>query len=211
MGLRGPKPVDKERLEFQALQLANFLYTLRDGLGVVVKSSRPKGSFNVDGIAESSRKTRDFFQLKVDRKRIAFKFVPRIGPSPAAWEQLKRARTEKEIRHAAEQIRRWARRVERSDWRIEFPRLIRDHAKYLLNAKKAWNYPSGSRPKSDDKRVLFFAKALAGFMFDLSPGYIAKKLTYWNWPKEWVQGPFVAMEESFGDQIVDLSGRERKR
>lgn len=203
--------MDKERLEFRALQFANFLYTLRDGYGEIIKSSGPSGSIEIAGISGRPRETREFIQRLEKLSGTAYDIVPRIQPRSAAWEQLKCAHTEKEIRRAAESIRRWARHVERSDWRSEFPRVISDHAKDLLRAKEAWNYPTEGRPKSDDKRVSFFAKVLAGFMFGLSPGYAAKRLAYWNWSKEWIQGPFVAMEKSFGDRIVDFRRKEKKR
>lgn len=211
MGLRGPRPVDKERLEFRALQFANFLYTLRDGYGEIIKSSGPSGSIEIAGISGGPKETREFIQRFEKLTGTSYEVVSGIQQRSAAWGQLKRARTEKEIRRAAESIRRWAQHVERSDWRTEFPRVISDHAKDLLRAKKAWNYPRKGRPKSDDKRVSFFAKVLAGFMFGLSPGYATKRLAYWNWSKDWIQGPFVAMEKSFGGRIVDFRRKEKKR
>ena len=111
----------------------------------------------------------------------------------------------------AKSIRRWAQQVERTDWQTEFPRVIRDHATELLRAKKGWNYPKKDRPKSDDKRVMFFAKILAGFMLGLSAGYATKRLAYWEWSKGWIQGPFVAMEKSFGGRIVDFRRKEKMR
>lgn len=211
MGLRGPKPVNRERLEFRALQFANFLYTLRDGYGQFIKSRGPRGSIEIPSFSGSSRETLEFIQRLQKLSGIPFEVVPCINSRPAAWEQLKRAQTEEEIRRAARSIRHWAQQVERSDWRTEFPGVISDHAKNLLCAKKGWNYPRKRRPKSDDKRVLFFAKVLAGFMFGLSPGYATKKLAYWDWSKEWIQGPFVAMEKRFGGSIVDFSRKEKMR
>lgn len=203
--------MSSERLEFQALQFANFLYTLRDGHGEIIKSSGPGGSIEISGIPGSSKETRQFIQRLEKLYGTPYEVVPRIPPNSAAWDQLKRAHTEREIRRVAESIRRWAQQVERSDWQTEFPLVIRDHAKDLLRAKKSWNYPRKGRPKSDDKRVLFFAKVLAGFMFGLSPGYATKRLAYWEWSKEWIQGPFVAMEKSFGGRIVDFGRRGKMR
>ena len=211
MGLRGPKPVERERLTFLALQYASFLYTLREGRSEIIKTSGRGGSIDIQGISEGSRQTREFIQRLETLSGERYEVVQTIQPHSGAWEQLKRARTEKEIRRVAESIRRWAHHMARNDWQIEFPRVIADHAKDLLRAKKSWNYPRKGRPKSDDKRVLFLAKVLAGFMLGISSGYATKLLGSWGWSKEWIQGPFVAMEKSFGGRVVDFRRGEKSR
>ena len=213
MGLRGPKPVDRESLEFRALQFSNLLFTLRDGQGARIGAAGPHGSIDVSPVNWNSKQTQEFIERMRAVTGIPYGVVARIPPNPRAWGQLKRAQTERQVRRAADSIKRWAQTVDRSDWRSDFPRVINDSAKEVLRAKKSWNYPrdeTGNRPKSDDKRIIFFGKVLAGLAFGLSPAYSTKVLASWPWTKDWIQGPFVAMEKGFGGRIVHF-GKKRSR
>lgn len=198
MGKRGPKAVDRERLSFEAMRWANFLYTLRDGQGSMIEALGPEGSVRVTAPILSPQEPKQAWDA-------SWRIIPAIPPNRTAWEKLKKARTQGEIRQATRDIGRWARRVERKDW-TAFPQAICDHAKDLLRAKQMWTYPRDlQRRTSDDKRIVFLSKILAGSTVGLSPSYTVKRLAQLAWPldKEWIQGPFVAMEKSFRDRIVD--------
>ncbi len=213
MGRRGPQGIDKERLQFRGLQIASFFFTLRDGRRARIGTQGPNGWIEAATIIpQAPGKARKFMEELGKLSRTAWQVIPEIPPSPAAWEQLKAARKREEILHAAECIRHWARTVGRTDWQNEFPATMRDHAEALLRAKKSWAYPRDPRrPTSDDKRVVFLAKVLAGLTLGLSPAYTIKILAYWPWTKDWIEGAFVAMEKGFGGRIVDFLQRRRKR
>jgi len=212
MGLRGPKPLDKERLSFRAVQLANFLYTLRDGQVGRIKGSGVFGSVvAVVPLSGSKEKTMELLKKIEELSGTPFEVIPPVPANRTAWDHLKNARTEGHIRQAAASIRRWARNVDRRDWRTKFPRIISDHAQDLVRAKGGWNYPRKNRPKSDDKRIVFFAKVLAGLSLGLSPTYTTKELAYWPWTKDWIQGFFAGSEESFGGRIVSFLDQRKRR
>jgi hypothetical protein len=204
MGRRGPHAIDKERLNFRAVQFANCFFTLRDGQPARIRTQGPGGWIEAGTIIpQDQNEARKFVEGLNRLSGTPWQIIPEICPNQTAWELLKRARTEVEIRRAAKSIADWA-PMGRSDWRTEIPRAIRKHAKDLVRAKNNWAYPRDlSRPTSDDKRVVFFAKILASLASGLSPTYSIKVLAYWPWTKEWIQGEFVATENSFGGRIVD--------
>ena len=69
-----------------------------------------------------------------------------------------------------------------------FRRALRDHGAELYRAKCLWTYPQATdRAKSDDKRIEFFAKALAGLMLGISPATAMKRLSRWRLPKLWIK------------------------
>lgn len=53
----------------------------------------------------------------------------------------------------------------------------------LFEAKKLWLYPRTHRPKSDDKRIEFFAKA-AGLLHGMAPATALRKLSGAHFPKD---------------------------
>ena len=56
----------------------------------------------------------------------------------------------------------------------------------LYRATRLWNYPKDKgRPTSDNKRIEFFAKALAGLMLGISPATATKRLSHWKLPQLW--------------------------
>ncbi len=54
----------------------------------------------------------------------------------------------------------------------QFRRVLCDYPAELFKARKLWNYPRTDRPTSDDKRIEFFAEALAGLMMEVSPATV---------------------------------------
>ena len=117
----------------------------------------------------------------------AYLFFPSFAPQPHLWEQLKRARSVKELRAATGEIYDWLTAAAPGVTRMpEFRAALHDGAGELLKARDLWNYPRKQRPSSDDKRVEFFAEALAGLMLGLAPATATKKLSRWNPPKLWL-------------------------
>ena len=56
----------------------------------------------------------------------------------------------------------------------------------VLKAKRLWNYPRTDRPRSDDKRIEFFAKSFAALTLGKAPATAtARWLSGWHWPKDW--------------------------
>jgi hypothetical protein len=61
------------------------------------------------------------------------------------------------------------------------------HGKQVLIGKSLPSYAKTDRKRSDDKRVVFLSKILAGARFGLAPVTAAKRLSHWNWPRDWAE------------------------
>jgi hypothetical protein len=79
-----------------------------------------------------------------------------VLPQPTIWREFKGASTVWDIWQVARGIKKACHRYA-LDWRV-----IDWHAHDLLKAKQLPNYPQSERPGSDNKRIWFFAKVLAG-------------------------------------------------
>lgn len=199
-----PKRATLEQLKSEAGAWAEFLYTLRDGqpgLLEKVKWNPFKSATSGEGKKIRMRTSRvvcvKIVPLKATKagideltKQVTKQFTKQKGwvffspvlPNLAAWERFKKARTVLEVRRAAGMMR------------VEYfylPRglskpasvFIREHAKDLLLAKKLPHYPRRAA-SNDDKRVVFFAKVLAGLSLGIRPLYATKKLGHWDWSKD---------------------------
>jgi hypothetical protein len=61
-------------------------------------------------------------------------------------------------------------------------------AEEILKAKSLWNYPKTERPRSDDKRIKFFAKSFAALTLGQAPATATGRwLSGWHWPKDWFE------------------------
>ena len=61
-------------------------------------------------------------------------------------------------------------------------------AEDILKAKRLWNYPKANRPRSDDKRIEFFAKSFGALTLGKAPATAtARWLSGWHWPKDWFE------------------------
>jgi hypothetical protein len=117
----------------------------------------------------------------------AYVFFPSFAPQSHLWEQLKRARSVKQLRAATGEIYDWLIAAAPGVARMpEFRVALHDGAGELFRARDLWNYPRKRRPSSDDKRIEFFAEAMAGLMLGLAPATATKKLSGWNPPKLWL-------------------------
>ena len=63
-------------------------------------------------------------------------------------------------------------------------RMPPDSIRALVKAKRFPHYPKNPRPSSDDKRLIFFAKVLAGLEHGLAPLSATKRLSHWDFSKE---------------------------
>lgn len=217
MGLRGPKPVDMERLKWHAAQWAVLLHALRDGRHARVYKVRwfehplPTGRW-IPGevlyaeIVPLKRRGAEKLLKSVQKALNANWWLsPPIFPNAKAWERLKCARTVEEIKSFAENIHKWARRARVMGlWTEEYPRTIRNHDSELLRAKRMPNYPRRSWPGSDNKRMQFFAKVLAGLTLGIAPATATKRLGHWRWPESTEK-----TREEFVRKQLEESARER--
>ncbi len=191
MGERGPKPIDVKELKFAAQRWAALLFGMRDGAPGVIE--RWERGVIVDLVS----------QKKVPQKRVPQKKKRReteewleklekegwhvrwpLWPSPKVWEQLKRARSVKEMRKAIGALRNWRRRNANLVASDEVLRRAKSDAVIFLRAKRLPNYP-GEANTNDDKRILFLSKVLAGFELGLASLTTTKKLSHWRCENYW--------------------------
>ncbi len=210
MGKRGPKPVRIENLKAEATQWATFFYTLRDGqLGMVYLTQW--GSWTTEHGRRLRRgRTLGAKIIPIDRRAAEgfiaeikkagsqrFHVSPPVFPDVKGWQQFKSARTVPAIRRAADMIRRWATSRRHStgiEWSTtlegtgshNFSDAIRRHTRDLLRAKQLPNCPNDPA-SNDDKRILFFAKVMAGLTLGLSPLTATKRLGHWHLPRDWAE------------------------
>jgi hypothetical protein len=113
-----------------------------------------------------------------------FHVIAPVESRPEVWKQFKEGRSARAIREAASEMRAW---VDKSQAPIygaaNFPDVVAAHPEELLEARKLPSYPQSDRPSSDDKRVEFFAKVLAGLEFGIAPATAIKRLHRERFPK----------------------------
>lgn len=139
--------------------------------------------------------TKEAQKLLAEMKSKGWLITRPVKPAPEIWEMLKRARSIKEIRKASQRMRRWMtaeygpgvlRRLDGSP-PTEFADVLELHADKLLTGKRLPSYAKTDRKRSDDKRVVFLSKILAGARFGLAPITAAKRLSHWHWPRAWAE------------------------
>jgi hypothetical protein len=200
-----------ERLKSEAARWASFLFTLRDGQSGHIE--KVTGWRRVGGKGFRVRKATGIVVAKIIpvERKTASKFIRTIQklkdknwivfratfPDPNAWEQLKRARSVKEVQEAARSIRRWERHFGPIAVWKELPKTIRCHGNEILKAKMLSNYPRSKRARSDDKRILFFAKVMAGLTLGIAATTATKRLGCWSWPKDWAEKPLERLTAQY--------------
>jgi hypothetical protein len=183
MPKRGPKPVDLEQLIMCAKRWATFLFGLRDGAPGTVERWEQK---LVIDLVDQHRSPQEMRRWERQLKRMeseGWEVGWPVWPSPEAWEQLKRARSPKAMMGAMTALRKWRRRswVPSND---DVLRALESDPRDLLRARSLPNYPVNAKT-NDDKRVLFFAKILAGVELGLAPLTATKKLSHWRCGNYW--------------------------
>jgi hypothetical protein len=199
MGLRGPKPVDVKHLQAEAMQWASFLYIVRDGVPGWIQ--RVKWSRFQAGSAEWARRGEPLeapilIPVSAASQRLPKKMTAEKGwvifrpimPKPNIWKQLKKARTVPQIKGAVRGIGKLRTAfVSSTPWGQNPAGAFRHYADGILAAKRLPNYPKTNRPRSDDKRVEFLAKTMAGLTLGLAPITAVKRLSHWRWPKDSIE------------------------
>jgi hypothetical protein len=118
---------------------------------------------------------------------------PPTFPKPQVWVRLKKARTVGQIKAAARGIGRLGSAFTSPEvpgheyWGLNPAGALCEHARGILVAKQLPHYPKTDRPSSDDKRVEFLAKVMAGLTLGLAPITAVKRLSHWHWPKDWAE------------------------
>ena len=130
-------------------------------------------------------------------------YFPPVMPLREIVDQLERAGRPEQIAEIGRRMKGWAARWSRgaslstirkniSEGGLEswtaLPVLFCDlSTSEILRAKRLWNYPRTNRPGSGDKRIQFFAKALAGLTLGIAPATATKRLSGWRWPRDWAE------------------------
>lgn len=112
---------------------------------------------------------------------------PPLPARPDLWQQLKIAKSTEKMQRTLSEIYGWL----STHWPSvqndpRYCRVLCESAPKLQQAKKLWNYPSKKRPSSDEKRIEFLAKALAGLTLERLPATATTKLCRWRIPKLWL-------------------------
>lgn len=117
-----------------------------------------------------------------------------VKPSPGLWRRFRDARTATEHASAVSSLEEWWKALYGTGEGSLFPVLSsstttsKDEfgllaSRALFNAKKLWLYPRTDRPKSDDKRIEFFAKGAAGLRLGIAPATALRKLARFRFAK----------------------------
>jgi hypothetical protein len=228
MGLRGPKPVNVKSLEAEATQWACFFYTLRDGQPGTMqrvewgpeqstgaekwtpvpsrrgrlmlpsntryRTSKAIGSVIFIPVSEAAR------MLPPEMVVRDWCIFPPVMPKPKSWEQLKRARTVSQVKLAATGIGELqATFTSSTSWALNPAGALCRYAEEILAAKRIAHYPRTGRQRSEDKRVVFLAKVMAGLTLGLAPITAVKRLSKWHWPRDWVEKSQQELSEGSQD------------
>jgi hypothetical protein len=199
MAKRGPKPVDMAILRGVAGRWAYFLFALRDGIDGAVFHVEwgPEQRWVLGDKKATVRSPRQIKKASILHADTAWQELVRrlksdefhvVEPVPhhtEVWNQLKTARSVGAVRSVASEMRVW---VDRCRPPISgaaiFPQVVASHSKELLEARELPSYPRSNRPSSDDKRVEFFAKVLAGLELGIAPATAIKGLHGERFPTE---------------------------
>jgi hypothetical protein len=111
---------------------------------------------------------------KLIRGRKNYILTPPAPGNPELWTRLKNTRSAAEVQLLALQILNVS---PTQHWIV-----LHSHAEDFLRAKTLHNYPRSKRPRSDEKRIHFFAKVLSGFMQDIAPATATKRLSHLSLP-----------------------------
>jgi hypothetical protein len=119
---------------------------------------------------------------------LGWTFYSPVMPKPGVWKQLKKAHTSRQVKRAAQEIGDLQNIFTSSSaWSRDPAGALSHYAKGIHVAKKLPHYPRTDRPRSDDKRLQFLAKVMAGLTLGLAPITAVKRLSGWKWPKDWAE------------------------
>jgi len=211
MGKRGPKPINVETLKGTAQAWANNLFEMRYGRpgllyqaeyepvqvgkGVGLRSVRVIQAYFIpvgSGIAKLPAELKDHGWVtgkqtprsmlrKVQHGGIWWNLIPDAVPKPQLWENLKEAQSKHAMRKALRALRHCA----PSDQSVELVTGL-EKLRDLMQARALPSYPKApnrKRPRSDDKRIGFFAKVMAGLELGIAPATSIKRLARVHFPR----------------------------
>ena len=200
MGRRGPKPVNVNLLKVCATEWALRLYELRDGRPAELYRVKHSVRLEKDGTCIPLTKyicVGKFHPESEDARRLLIMLPPRVGDAEwsvvrpvdadsETWREFQSARSGETYQALLARIEARLPEGERSSemWSKLF-RAARERAADLVKARKLAHYPRAKnidRPTSDNKRIEFFAKVLAGLALGLAPATATKRLARWSPP-----------------------------
>jgi hypothetical protein len=204
VGKRGPQPVSKQYLEVTARNWASQLFALRDGqpglLTKVVWNPWERREIRGTGKRVRLRSSRILQAqiIPVDKaivRELAAKFKGSdwvlsqpVFPNPSLWDQFKGVRSPAAALKAVRRIRTWANKPNPPGAHWAWPgtliTIVTRQGREFLRAKRLPSYPRSNRPHSDDKRIEWFAKVLAGLEAGLAPATAVKRLGRVRFPKD---------------------------
>lgn len=227
MGKRGPKPVNVEHLKGDASSWASFFYTLRDGQsghmqrfawgpmeeqgGLRYRRGKPLGPVIVIPVSKAAR------TLPREMRSKDWAIFRPVMPAPELWEQLKQARSAREIRAVSRKIRKWVDKEfgQAGRWLpgsppVDYCDALHMYAESIIVGKRLPSYAKTDRPSSDDKRVQLVAKVLAGARYGIAPVTAAKRLSHWHFQRDWAEKTLRDYEERSRKQFGDKEYRNVK-
>lgn len=185
MGRRGPHPVSIHLLRLWEWQWFWVFRGLRYGapsrLVVRMDYLQYPDKPRISGYRELDEERQKAWRVTTEKASRAYyrkdplKDVP-TRPLPSEktlWDSLMRARTIPQVRATCAKSRSWL----NPEWQGKvFVQKLHQHADQFLLAKRDLRYPRSNRPSSDDRRILFFARAMAGITLGRSPNTAIRML-----------------------------------
>jgi hypothetical protein len=171
MGKRGPKPTPLGELIFWEGLWYWVFYHLRGIMPSYEKLSRDKEIRKLlrNELQELKELVpQDLVQedwLALQKAQLERELRPKVSNSePSTWRALVSARTADEVREAFQKSERWL----NPRWQGRaYVQDLHDGALQFVQAKRDIYYPR--RESGDEKRVVFFARAMAGISLGISP------------------------------------------
>ena len=161
MGKRGPRPV--QDLWFWERQWCAIFKGLRDGTPTyLLEELRP-------GPRKLSRHPALRWELRNEmpvRLKVAKTRIPGMPPERELWHALLRAATVEEVRGICRRSRYW---LNPKTSGKPFVEILSTRADLFLLAKSDRRFPASERSSSDDKRLQYLARAMAGITLKRSP------------------------------------------
>jgi hypothetical protein len=159
LGLRG-----RERTPEEAVVRKNLLASYRDALSEArAELGQKKEEHSEDELVWQAHTNQLAAEIEVEEKS---RLRERELAEPQVWKRLVRATTAERVRDACHRSKRWL----NPNWRGRpFVSLLSEKAEQFVRAKDDRFYPRAQHPSSDRKRVVFFARAMAGISCGISP------------------------------------------
>jgi hypothetical protein len=161
MGKRGPRPV--QDLWFWEREWCAIFKGLRDGTP----------TYQLQELRAEPRKLSRHPALRWELRnempvklKVAETRIPGIPPERELWHALLRAASVEEVRRICGRSFHW---LNPKTSRKPFVEILSTRADLFLTAKSDRRFPASERCSSDDKRLLYLARAMAGITLKRSP------------------------------------------